>query len=182
MKNLETLTRGQVSDENALIFDALKTKIGMVPNLYATVANSNVALKALLDLGQTLGGGEFSGAEVEAIALAVAEANSCDYCLAAHTAAGKMQGLTQEETIKVRTGEIEDVKLKILTDLARDITLTRGYPSPSSIERFFDVGYTKAALVDLIGFVANNIFTNYLNHIAGTEIDFPKAPKLPELV
>ncbi|MDN5203092.1 carboxymuconolactone decarboxylase family protein [Fulvivirgaceae bacterium BMA10] len=181
MKNLEILSREQVAPETQQVFDNLKGAIGMVPNLYATAANSHKGLTALLGLGDALKGGEFSGKEVEAIALAVGEANGCNYCLSAHTAIGKMQGFTEEETVKLRTGEIEDGKLNALTSLAKEITETRGLPSQDTVDRFFSVGYNKAALVELIGFVANNTFTNYLNHIADTTVDFPKVSALNQL-
>ena len=100
MKNLEILSREQVAPETQGIFDALKKKVGMVPNLYATIANSHAGLVSLLTLGENLDGGEFNAKEGEAIALAVAETNACTYCLSAHTAIGKMVGFSEEETIK----------------------------------------------------------------------------------
>ncbi len=178
MRNLEALTRDQVNEGNAQIFDALKSKIGKVPNLYATYANSNVALKAILDLGETLGGGEFSPKEVEAIALSISEANACDYCLAAHTAIGKMVGFSEGDTVALRTNTIANEKLNALVTLAKEITITRGNPAQALVDAFFNAGYSKAALVELIGFVSVNTFNNYLNHIADTKVDFPAAPAL----
>ena len=180
MKNLEVLTREEVGTETQEVFDALKGKVGMVPNLYAAVANSPKALNALLTLGENLSGGEFSGKEVEVIALAVGQNNHCDYCLSAHTAIGKLNGFTAEETLQIRNGEIADEKLNALAALATAITETKGRPEQGLIDRFFEVGYSKAALAELIGFVALNTFTNYFNHIAATKIDFPAAPQLTE--
>lgn len=178
MKNLEILNKEQVVIETQEVFDQIKKAVGMIPNLYAVAAHSHAGLQALLGLGETLKGGNFSSKEEEAIALTVGQANNCGYCLSAHTALGKMRGFSQAETIDIRTGEIDDIKLKVLTDLAREITATRGLPTQAGIYRFFAVGYSRGALVDLIGFVALNTFTNYLNHIADTEIDFPVAPSL----
>jgi len=178
MNNLEILNKEQVVIETQEVFDQIKKAVGMIPNLYAVAAHSHAGLQALLGLGETLKGGNFSSKEEEAIALTVGQANNCGYCLSAHTALGKMRGFSQAETIDIRTGEIDDIKLKVLTDLAREITATRGLPTQTGIDRFFAVGYSRGALVDLIGFVALNTFTNYLNHIADTEIDFPVAPSL----
>ncbi|MGI9544972.1 MAG: carboxymuconolactone decarboxylase family protein [Cyclobacteriaceae bacterium] len=180
MKNLEALNRLQVASETQLIFDNMQKAIGMIPNLYAVAANSQAGLKALLGLGETLKGGNFTGKEEEAIALAVGQTNECGYCLSAHTALAKMRGFSEEETIGIRTGEIADATIKALTDLAREITTTRGFPRQVIVDRFLEAGYSKGALVDLIGHVALNTFTNYLNHIADTEIDFPVAPSLSQ--
>ena len=178
MKNLEILSREQVAPETQEVFDALKKKVGMVPNLYATTAHSHKGLNALLTLGDNLNGGEFSAKEGEAIALAVGESNTCGYCLSAHTAIGKMVGFSADEIVQLRTGEIEDPKLNVLTKLAKAITETRGFPEQSLIEEFFAAGYNKAALVELVGHVAKNTFTNYINHIAETTIDFPEVSPL----
>lgn len=178
MKNLEVLTREQVAPETQGIFDALKQKVGMVPNLYATTANSHHGLQALLELGETLKKGNLTGKEVEAVALAVGETNQCGYCLSAHTAIGKMIGFTEEQTLDIRSGQVADVKIKALTELAREITAERGHPKTETVQAFFSAGYSKGALVDVIGLVALNTFTNYINHIADTAIDFPVAPEL----
>jgi len=181
MNNLKVLKREEVGVETQGVFDALKSKVGMVPNLYAATANSGKALNALLTLGDNLGGGEFSGKEIEAIALSAGEANSCGYCLSAHTAIGKMNGFSEEETVLLRTGEIADDKLNALSKLVRNIVITRGKPAQIFIDKFFNVGYNKAALAEAIGHVALNTFTNYINHIADTPIDFPLAPEVTEV-
>ncbi len=178
MKTLEALNRDQVSDNNQQIFDTLKQKVGMVPNLYATAANSNVALGAILGFSETLGGGTFKGKEIEAIALAVGQVNDCEYCLAAHTAIGKMNGFTEAQTLDLRTGEIADEKLRALTQLAIALTENKGRADQRFIDAFFAAGYNQAALVELIGFVAVNTFNNFLNNTAGTTVDFPAAPEL----
>lgn len=178
MKTLEALNRDQVSENNQQIFDTLKKKVGMVPNLYATAANSNVALGAILGFGEALGGGTLSGKEVEAVALAVGEVNNCEYCLAAHTAIGKMNGFTEAQTLELRTGNIEDAKLAALTQLARELTDNKGRADQGFIDAFFTAGYSKAALVEVIGFVALNTFNNFLNNTAETAVDFPAAPEL----
>ncbi|WP_420318618.1 carboxymuconolactone decarboxylase family protein [Ekhidna sp.] len=178
MKNLEVLSYEEANHESKGIFDDLKEKIGNVPNVYATIGNSSKALKGILDLNNTLSKGEFSGKEIETIALAVAQANECNYCLAAHTAVGKMQGLTEDQTIEIRTGDIADEKLKALSALAKKITVARGNPDQEFINNFFSVGYNKAALAELIGLIAVNTITNYTNHISDTDIDFPIAPEL----
>ncbi len=178
MKNLEHLSFEEASNETKEIFTSLKEKMGQVPNVYATIGNSSKALRGILNLNTTLSEGEFSGKEVEAIALSVAQVNECNYCLAAHTTVGKMQGFTEDETVEIRTGEIKDEKLKALTELAKQITVTRGNPDQGLINNFFTAGYSKAALSELIGFIAVNTITNYINHLAETDIDFPIAPEL----
>ena len=181
MAYLKPLNKEEASPEVQEIFDQLNNKMGMVPNIYATIGNSPAALKANFALADNLKNGEFSDKEVEAIALAISEENNCGYCLAAHTAVGQMLGFSEDDTIELRSGNIDDPKLKALTNLAKEISNTKGRPSTTSIDQFLEQGYTKAALVELIGFVALNTFNNYLNHIAETPVDFPSAKTLNEI-
>ncbi len=173
MAQLEIMKYEDASVEAKSLFDGIKKKLGRVPNIYATIGHSPVALKAVLDFGDALKGGEFKDQEVEAVALSIAQENDCGYCLAAHTAIAKMSGLTEEQTIQMRTGTVTDEKLKALTSLAKEIVVTRGRPSQATLDEFFAVGYSQAALVELVALVALNTFTNYFNHITEPVIDFP---------
>jgi len=178
MNNLNVLTTEQASSKAQELFAVMSKKYGKVPNLYAVTANSPTALKAVLDFGDNLGTGEFSAKEAEAIALVVAQVNDCQYCLAAHTAAGKMMGLSEAETLSIRAGTSDDSKLGALVALAKEITVTRGWPAKELVDDFFATGFSKAALVELIGFVSLNVFKNYLNHVADAPIDFPESRQL----
>ena len=178
MANINPLSYEEASTESQAIFEQLKKKLGKVPNLYATVGHSSKALSGILSFGQTLSEGEFNGKEVEAIALAVGQTNGCDYCLSAHTTLGKLNGFSELETLELRQGRSGDSKLSVLASLAQEIVESRGHPAQKTLEAFFNVGYSKTALAELIGLVALNTFTNYFNHIAGTDNDFPQAPEL----
>ncbi len=178
MRNFEVPTRDQVSPEAQEIFDNLKSKIGMIPNIYATIGNSANALGSYLTFQGAQAQGTYNAKEREAVALAVAQANGCSYCQAAHTALGKMNGFTEEETLDLRAGNSADSRLNALVTLARDITLNNGRPTSENVENFFAQGFDNAALVDLVLLVADNTITNYVNNITGIAIDFPAAKSL----
>ncbi|MCH7878547.1 MAG: carboxymuconolactone decarboxylase family protein [candidate division Zixibacteria bacterium] len=180
MKNLNVLTNEQASPEVQAIFAAITKKYGKVPNLYAVTANSPVALKAVLDYGDTLGTGEFTAKEQESVALVVAQVNGCQYCLAAHTAVGKMLGFSKEETLSIRSGNSDDPKLGALVALAGEIVLSKGWPAQKLVDDFFAAGFSKAALVELIGLVSLNVFKNYLNHVADAPLDFDEVQQLKQ--
>ena len=125
--------------------------------------------------------GAFSAKEYEAIALATSQANGCAYCLSAHTAIGKMNGFTEEETLELRNNTIADVKLNALVRLASEVVEFRGHPTENTIINFFEVGYSKAAFAELIGAVSLTTITNNIFHNGEFEIDFPKAKHIEEL-
>ena len=178
MKTLKALQANQVDESTQHVFEAIKQKVGMLPNLYASMGNSPQLLKGFLAFEDTLKQGFFSNKENEAIALAVSQANNCEYCLSAHSTIGKMLGYSENQIIEIRQGNVSDSKLAALTTLARELTEKRGKASPEAVESFLSQGYTHQALAELIGMVAVRSITNYIFSNGDFDIDFPKAPQL----
>ena len=177
MKTFAVPTREQVSENNQAIFDALKQKIGMVPNLYAVMAYAENALGNYV----TFQGGKTSlrGKEKEAVNLIVSQVNNCIYCLSAHTVIGKMNGLNDEQIIEIRKGSASfDTKLDALVKLAKNITENRGKADSAMVDNFFSAGYTEGSLVDVIMLVGDKTIMNYLHNLTDITVDFPLAPAL----
>ncbi len=182
MKTLKPLRFEEANVDSQSIFTNVKSKIGMVPNLYAAMGVSDKLLGGFLNFTETLKSGEFTNKEYEAIALATSQANGCAYCLSAHTVIGKTNGFTEEETLELRTNSIADKKLNALVSLVSEVVESNGHPSESTVLTFFDVGYTKVAFAELIGAVALTTITNYVFHNGGFDIDFPKAQRIENLL
>jgi AhpD family alkylhydroperoxidase len=113
----------------------------------------------------------------EQIALAVAQENDCDYCLAAHTALGRSVGLSDEAIRDSRRGASPDSKTDAALRFARLIVEKRGRVSDEDVARVRYAGHTDAEIAEIVANVAVNIFTNYFNHVAETEVDFPPAQR-----
>ena len=177
MKTFTVPAREQVSVNNQEIFDHLKKAIGMVPNLYATMAYSENALGNYV----TFQGGKTSlrGKEKEAVNLIVSQVNNCIYCLSAHTVIGKMNGFTDEQIIEIRKGGASfDTKLNALVKLAKNITENKGKADSTLTDNFFAAGYNEGSLVDLIMLIGDKTIMNYLHNLTGVPVDFPLAPAL----
>lgn len=181
MKPFDVPTRDEVSDQNKKIFDDLESKLGFVPNIYATYAYSDNAPARYLTFAN--GKTSLNNKEKEVINLIVSEVNECKYCQAAHTQLGKMNGFTEEQTIQLRQGRAPfDEKLDALVKLAGEIARNSGKISEEVLEDFFNAGYTKENLVDVIVNVGEKATTNYLHNVTGIPVDFPAAPELTETV
>jgi uncharacterized peroxidase-related enzyme len=178
MKTINVPTVNQLDEKAQNILNNVKSQLGMVPNLYATIGYSSDSLENFLNYSGKAGKGTFSAKEMEAIKLAVSEVNGCEYCLAAHTAIAKMNGFTEEETIQLRDGSIADAKLNILSNLAADVALNRGKAEQSKVDAFFEAGYDEKALIDFIAVVMEISFTNYTHNLSKVPVDFPKAKDL----
>ena len=150
-----------------------------MPNLYATFGLSDNGLGAYLAFQQSQTKGAFKAKEREAINLVVSQANNCVYCLAAHTALGKMNGFSDEQILQLRAGYANfDPKLDVLVKLAQAITETKGHPSAELVDRFIAAGYSQSSIVDLLLLVGDKIISNYLHSITQIPVDFPAAPVL----
>ena len=177
MTKFEVPTREQVTPENQQIFDKLNSQLGFVPNIYATYAFSKDALGRYM----TFAGGKTSlnAKEKEVINLVVSQVNGCTYCLAAHTAIGKMNGFTDEQILELRKGSASfDTKLDALVKLAKSIIENRGSVNDTTLNAFFNAGYNKGNLVDVILAVGEKSITNFLHKVTDIPIDFPEAPGL----
>lgn len=157
------------------IIAAVKAKVGAVPNIFATMAQSPAALEGFLAFNGALSSGLLSAAVREQIALAVAGENSCDYCASAHTFIAKAAGVDATEAARNLAGSATDPKVAAILGFARDVVRSRGLlADPArSLNELRDAGLTEAEIVETLAHVGLNLFTNYFNHVANTEIDFP---------
>ena len=177
MTTINVPTREEVSSTNQAIFDNLKKGLGMVPNLYATFAHSQTALATYLAFQNAKS--SVSGKAREVVNLVVSQVNECQYCLAAHTALGKMVGFTPEQILEIRRGTASfDARLDALAKLVRQLTLERGHADPALVQAFFTAGWTEGNLVDAIVVVGDKMISNFLHATTLVPVDFPAAPPL----
>ncbi len=156
------------------LLQAVKKMLGLVPNLFRLVATSPAALEGYLGLIGALGKGSLDAPTRERIALAVAEINGCGYCLSAHTYLGKnVAKLDQAEMTANRSGGSNDPKADAAVHFAATVTRERGRVSQADLQALKLAGYDDAQLIEIVQHVALNVWTNYINLIAETDIDFP---------
>jgi len=177
MNTFNVPTREEVSTNNQTIFDNLNKALGFVPNLFATYAHSDTALENYLTFSNAKT--SLSAKEKEVVNLAVSQVNECNYCLSAHTAIGKMNGFSDEQILEFRAGfSSVNTKLDTLAKLAKNITENRGKTDESVLENFFNAGYTKGNLIDVISLVGDKTISNYINNTTEVPVDFPIAQPL----
>lgn len=177
MNTFNVPKRENVSTNNQTIFDNLNKALGFVPNLYATYAHSDTALENYLNFANAKT--SLSAKEKEVVNLAVSQVNDCIYCLSAHTAIGKMNGFTEDQILEFRAGfSSVNTKLDALAKLAKNITENRGKTDNSVLEYFFNQGYSKGNLIDVIALVGDKTISNYIHSTTKVPVDFPVAQPL----
>ena len=173
MSRLAIPDRDAVPDASRPILDAVQKQLGAVPNMFRLIAQSPAALQGFTAnngaLGKTL-----DVKTRERIALAVAQVNGCDYCLSAHSYLGlNLAKITPEEIALNRKGASGDAKADAAVRFAAKIVQERGHVTAAEIQAVRDAGFPDAQIIEIIAVTAENVFTNLLNVVADTDIDFP---------
>lgn len=160
------------------LLSAVKSKMGLVPNMTRAMVRAPAVLDAYLQMSGALSKGALPAKTREQIALTVGQANHCDYCLAAHSAIGKMVGLAPEQILAARKGRADDASTDALLRFAAVVVEKRGRVDAADLNAVRAAGFGDDAIAEVVANVALNLFTNYFNHVAGTAVDFPAAPAL----
>lgn len=154
--------------------EAVKKQLGVVPNMFRLISNSPAALDSYLGLSGALNKGALSAPTRERIALAVAEVNGCSYCLSAHTYLGKnLAKLDDAEIAANRGGASNDPKADAAVRFAVKVVRAHGHVSDADLDAVKAAGYDDAEVIEIVLHVALNTWTNYINEVAKTDIDFP---------
>jgi uncharacterized peroxidase-related enzyme len=156
------------------VLGQIQSAFGTVPNMFRTAAHSPAALTMLWGGFTALGGGRIPPALGEQIAIAVAQRNQCDYCLAAHTALGRKAGLDERQLTDARRGASDDPATAAALAFALAAVEHRGAVPAAQLDALRDAGFDAGQTVEILAHVALNLFTNYLNTAFEVPVDFPK--------
>jgi uncharacterized peroxidase-related enzyme len=174
MNRINIVTQETANVEQKILLEAIQSQLGMVPNFLKAFANSPAALRAFLGLHGIANEGSLDPQTRERIALSVAQQNSCEYCVSAHTAIGRKAGLTAVEIEANRKGTSLDTKTAVAVKFAQSLIENMGEVTTAEIVETRNAGYTDAEIVEIITHVGMNILTNIIGKVGRIEIDFPK--------
>ncbi|SEP47321.1 carboxymuconolactone decarboxylase family protein [Niastella yeongjuensis] len=173
----KVLKREEVSAKNQQVFDQLKKVFGFIPNLYSAFAYSENALEAYINLKNSKT--SLTKKEVEAATLVVSQVNNCVYCLSAHTVVAKLNGFTEEQTLELRKGFASfDKKLDALVKLAKQLSAERHPGDGTLVTDFFEAGYSKENLIDLIVQIGDRTISNIVHAVTQVPNEYPLAKSI----
>ncbi|BCA59288.1 carboxymuconolactone decarboxylase family protein [Sphingomonas sp. HMP6] len=173
MSRLTIPTREDAPAKSQPLLAAVEKQLGVVPNLFRLVGTSPAALEGYLGLNGALGH-TLDAKTRERIALAIAQANGCDYCLSAHTYLGlNLAKIDDAEIALNRAGRSGDAKADAAVVFARKVLEARGHVSDADVAAVRLAGFSEAQVIEIVASVAVNVLTNYINNVAETDIDFP---------
>jgi AhpD family alkylhydroperoxidase len=174
MQRIQAIDQDAVQGRVKQLLDGVQKKLGMTPQMMRTMAASPTVISAYLGFSGTLAGGQLPATVQQQLALTVGEANRCGYCLSAHSVLGKLAGLTDEDLPQSRQAKSADGKTQAALQFAQAIVVQRGEVSDEQVRAVRAAGWSEGEVAEIIAHVALNVFTNYFNLVANTEIDFPE--------
>ncbi len=174
MSRLQAIDPTTATGDAKELLDRVRVSLGRTPNMMRTMANSPAVLDAYLAVTTALGRGRLSAKLREQIALAVSEANACEYCVSAHTAIGKLVGVPEPDLRASRHAGSGDPKVEAALQFALAVAARRGQVTDGEVARVREAGYVDGEIAEIIAHVAVNVFTNYFNLVAQTAVDFPR--------
>lgn len=174
MPRIEPLTVETAEGRSQKLLTEIEKGTGRIPNILGTMAQSPAVLHSYLSFSGAIKSGSLSNELRECVAMTMAGINECSYCAAAHHAIGQDLGVSSEDLRGCLKGESADPKTKAALDFSRQVVETRGFVSDEQFAAIREAGFSEGEVLELVATVALNTFTNYFNHVVGTEIDFPK--------
>ncbi len=155
------------------VLDQVENAYGFVPNVYREIAEHSPAVAEIyLKANERFEGASLTPQETQAVILAVSAYNDCHYCTKAHRAVGKMAGLPEDEIDALIAGGLpKDARLRTLTVATRRLMGKRGWLSDDDLAEFKALGLDRGPIYEIIALIGIKTITNYINHIAHTEVD-----------
>ena len=161
------------------LFRKVEKSLGVIPNMFKCMGNSDVVLDGFLALNAGVGSGKLGPKNVKLIILATSELNECEYCAAAHTKMALDAGLlTEDECLNARRIKGPDAKSTKMLEFIKKIKLSNGKVSDDDIKEIKDAGYSDAEIVEMIGTIGLISIANYVSNVAQPDLDFPEVPKV----
>jgi len=174
MSRLPAIQTETASGNAKQLLEAVQAKLKITPNMTRVMANSPAVLEGYLAFSGALAGGSLPAKLREEIALEVGEQNGCQYCVSAHTAIGKLTGLTDTEIEQARQARSSSPKHTVALAFARQLVANKGQVTDADFEAVRQAGFSEGEIAEIVAHVALNVFTNYFNIAAEVDVDFPK--------
>lgn len=175
MQRIPAVQPGRAQGRSRELLEAVREAFGAVPNTAQVMAHSPAVLESFLAFSTAMGGAGIGAKLHNQVKLATSETNACDYCTSILSAVAPAAGLSAADILAGRTGQSADQRTKAALAFAHDVLESRGKVSDQQLAAVHQAGYGDGEIVELVASVVLGCFTNFLNNVAETELDFPQA-------
>ena len=175
MQRLQPVNPETAKGRTKELLDTVQQAFGVIPNTAKVMANSPAVLDSFLAFSNAMGGARIGTKLHNQVKLTTSETNSCDYCTSILSAVAPSAGLSAADILAGRTGNSEDRRTKAALAFANDVLENRGKVSNQQLAAVQEAGFGDGEIVEIVASVVLGCFTNFLNNVADTELDIPKA-------
>lgn len=178
MQRLQSVNPELAQGRTKELLDTVQQAFGVIPNTAKVMANSPAVVDSFLAFSTAMGGARIGTKLHNQVKLTTSETNSCDYCTSILSAVAPSAGLSAADILAGRTGNSEDRRTKAALAFANDVLESRGKVSNRQLAAVREAGFVDAEIVEIVASVVLGCFTNFLNNVADTKLDIPKAEAL----
>jgi alkylhydroperoxidase family enzyme len=175
MQRLKSINPQVAQSRTKELLDTVQQSFGVIPNTAKVMANSPAVLESFLTFSTAMAGAKIGTKLHNQVKLTTSETNSCDYCTSILSAVAPSAGLSTADILAGRTGDSEDRRTKAALAFALNVLESRGKVSDQQLADVREAGFGDAEVVEIVASVVLGCFTNFLNNVADTELDIPKA-------
>jgi alkylhydroperoxidase family enzyme len=173
MQRLNSVDPAGATGKTKELLDIVQQRTGRIPNMVRLMANSPAALGGYLNLATALAGSTLSAEIRDSVAILVAAEGKSDYTLAAVSALARKSGLSDNDIAAAQRAQARDPRTVAALRFSEIILEQRGHVSSSNLDTLMEAGFTDGEVAEIVACIVLNIYRNYFNLVAGSEIDFP---------
>ena len=178
MQRLQSVNPALAQGRTKELLDTVHQVFGAIPNTAQVMANSPAVLESFLAFSTAMSGAKIGEKLHNQVKLTTSESNSCDYCTSILSAVAPSAGLSVEDILAGRTGSSDDRRTKAALAFAHDVLEHRGKVTDQQLAVVRSAGFGDGEIVEIVASVVLGCFTNFLNNVADTELDIPRAEPL----
>lgn len=175
MQRIQSIEPSKAQGRTKELLETVQQAFGVIPNTARMMANSPAVLDSFLAFSTAMGAAKIGAKLHNQVKLITSETNSCDYCTSILSAVAPSAGLSAADILAGRTGNADDRRTKAALAFANNVLESRGKVSNQQLAAVRIAGFGEAEIVEIVASVVLGCFTNFLNNVADTELDFPEA-------
>lgn len=175
MQRLQSVNPSVAQGRTRELLETVQQAFGVVPNAARVMANSPAVLDSFLAFSTAMGGAKIGTKLHNQVKLTTSETNSCDYCTSILNAVAPSAGLSAADILAGRTGHSADRRTEAALEFAHHVLASRGKVSNQQLAAVREAGYGDTEITEIVASVVLGCFTNFLNNVADTELDIPRA-------
>lgn len=158
--------------DSKTMLEGAEQQMGVIPGLYAVMAESPELLSAYRQLHQLFTNTSFDAEELTVVWQTINVEHECHYCVPAHTAIANSMKVDPAITEALRNKTaLPTAKLQALHEFTLALVRGRGNVAEQQLQAFLAAGYTQQQVLEVVLGLSQKVISNYVNHLAKTPVD-----------